>query len=483
MPDAWRQVAVVAGADGTLSVYLDGSSAAELVVPAAKAPALGATVRLFKDDGVEESAGELARLRLFSAALSAEQVSGLQPLDVTDPMPQLSMPEGPLWLGPNSAGFDASAFDDGSGPVALDWFVVHDRADSPNIVVDKGEVTQDLSVDNVGPGNDLIETAGFSAMNPSTLVNGEPYKLTLRAIDKAANFRLGTSRAFTWDDQAPAGMTLAGPDAETSDRTPLFSGAAATGANDDRAVFAIVCKGAECDHGDASDFVGYVEGAVVDGRWSGELVKVVGDDHANPVAVGDLANGDYVAIAFQGDSAYNTAEARRTFRVVDPPAKGDVTPPTVAQPTVTEPGVVSTAAPATVQQLVARLLAASVQQLAGEGLSGLTKDGKAAVTLGADRPGTAIVQFFLGSAPKKVAPTAVAAAKKKKARKVVQKNLLGTGSRRFTAPGSGAVTVKLSRKARTRLKGRKSARIVVRTIFVPTTGAPVVRTQAVKVKR
>lgn len=489
LPDAWRHVVAVRNADGTLSVYLDGSSAPEITVPAANAPSLGATVRLFEDgNGTQESSGEIARLQLFSGELSSSQVAGLQPLDVSDPTVSLfsfTAPAEVIWLGPNS-GIGASALDDGSGPVDLPYVITSIATGN---VVSGGSITDGLSVDHQGPGNDRIATTGSTGIDPTGLENGHLYQFALAAKDKAGNASLEQYQEFGWDDQAPAGMTLAAPGPETSDRTPLFSGAAGTAARDDGVVHVSVCKGTSCDHGDESDFVGYVEGKVIDGRWSGELVKIVGDDHENPVAVGDLANGEYVAVAYQGDSAYNYAEAKRTFRVVDAPAEPPavapvVVPPTVAEPVVTPPAV-STPAPLTARELVTRLLQASVQQLAGEGLRGLTDHGGAALQLAADRPGKAIVQFFYGSAPKKAEPTAGASAKKKakKSKTIKQKNLIGTGSRVFRAPGTGAVTVKLSKKGKARLKGRKKAKITVRTIFVPKSGAPVVQTQAVTVKR
>ncbi|HWT93028.1 MAG TPA: hypothetical protein VN238_08540, partial [Solirubrobacteraceae bacterium] len=111
--NAWRQVVLTRTVEGTLTASVEGEPV--LTYADATGLAVGDTVRLFRDDWLDASAGGVARLRLYAAPLSADDVRALQDdrLDTVAPAVDVASPEGRVGGRPAVSGTVADA---GSAP-------------------------------------------------------------------------------------------------------------------------------------------------------------------------------------------------------------------------------------------------------------------------------------------------------------------------------------------------------------------------------
>ena len=451
---------------GEARVYLDG--ALELTVTVGE-PVLGdGGLSLFADvDDAEQGSGYLARLRTFDGALTAPEVGSLDALDTTMPgtLQDFEAYYGgvqdgsTLWLGPNS-GLFAEVHDDGTAPVGFSTRVLN----AGNTQVVAPSPTEADEAFAVGIEDALTQL--FISPPLGGLTNNGDYKLETTASDAAGNQRVEV-RPFKLDNQAPQGFGIDDL-GSTTNTNPTISGTAGTAARDRDRLLLYVCKGDKCDDSE-KDFVGFVETAVSGGRWSGKIQTFDEASESNK-DLGSIPLGDYVVSGWQSDQTGNFADAERKFKVVAAQA-----------PVVTPPPVVVPPAPPSNQQFAQRLLTNSVAILQRLKLAQLRAKG-VVFPVFSDRIGQYWFQIFAQSAPKKVDTTARAAAKKKRKKVKTTRNLIGAGTVKFTAPGTKAVRVKITKKGKRRLKG-KSAKLVLRVIFKPATGPVVSADQKVTVKR
>jgi hypothetical protein len=417
--------------------------------------------------------GHASRVRLFTHALGTEEALALRPADGQAPG---AVSWGPghglyqdgstLWAGPRGF-FALEASDDGTGPLAFQVGVYARSAivASPAGPIDRGAYPV---------GNEEIVSGASVPFDLRALEHGEEYRVSGAVTDRAGN-RTEFERPIRVDLRAPQGLTLDVPD-ETTDRSPVVGGAAIAGLRDNLSVAVMVCRGATCD-ADPEDEVAFGGGAIEDGRWSVPELHRWAGDRPEPVPVTSLPLGTYTIRAIQSDYVDNVATVDRVVRIVAPP-RGEG--PVVPSPPRTTPPVAETRPapppPPSLCALLARARAAVSAALLRERLRGWLRDGRVDVPVAVDQAAEVVVQVFDGAAPAKVDPRTRAAAAK-------AGRLLATGRRAFAAPGSGRVTVRLSRRGRTLLKGRRSRRVSVRTIVTPRGGKAVAATHRLTLRR
>jgi uncharacterized repeat protein (TIGR01451 family) len=116
-PNKWAQVVITRASDNTVMGYHDGAlrltfkDDANVMIPDA-----ANSLRFFRDNGDEESAGEVARIRLYDRVLSAEEVANLD---------RLPLPPGPLLVSTERVG-DKIVI---SWPAAAAGFVLQSNID------------------------------------------------------------------------------------------------------------------------------------------------------------------------------------------------------------------------------------------------------------------------------------------------------------------------------------------------------------------
>lgn len=429
----------------------------------------GAT--LFRDDrspAVAQLEGQMQRLRLFTAV---DDVSALHQFDESGPEGTIIdngnevIQDGELWMGPY-AFFSMRAVDDGTAPVSVDAAVYNPDGSGP-VASDQGGPS---SV-GANTGNEELTSLVGSTFELGTLSEGIRYRFRARLYDKVGNFG-DVERFFYLDKTPPSGLTLDTP-AETVDRSPAIGGSAVIGVRDEDHVFGSLCKGDACDETE-DDYVASFDAAIVNGRWGTSVLKRYGQDGSS-TPVRSLPLGTYAVTALHFDRVGNLVEVKKVINVVEPKKAAPSPSPVV----VTRPVAPQLLSPVALLQRNRGTILASLLR---EGLRGLTKDGKAAVDVFTDRPAAIVVQLFDGTAPKKVDAKASAAAKRKRKKKAVSK-LIATGRRTFFAPGTGKLTVKLTKRGKALLKNKKRRRVSVRTIIVPRGGAPIADTATVTLKR
>ena len=419
------------------------------------------------------ASGEIARLRTWMAGLDVSQIAQLAPLDVDGPSVELtdswsSVAEGGTrWIGPDSFVYGTLTDDGSISDVDFEQY----RASGGAPVYNATGFIEGTSSE---PGFNTVETDFHLDVGNRMFANGESGVLRVIASDRRGN-TTETDFPFTFDDRAPAGFSL-DPIGETTNRKPVASGKATVGPRDEPSVYLNLCKGDKCD-GTRGDYVGYARAEIKDGKFSTSGWKRWDDASDREVAMGDQPNGDYVVEAFHSDAVANESTAKQQLTIVDPKPVV-VTPP----PVVTPPVVVTPPAP-TLQQLMQRVMQDVVVTLRRARLAALVRSGKIALPAEVNRLGTVIYQLFLWQAPSKVDPKAKAAAAKRKKAKKKATTLIGAGRKAFRTPGAGSVSVVLSKSGKARLRRAKKAKIVVRQIFVPTTGPAVSRDAVVNVKR
>jgi fibronectin type 3 domain-containing protein len=111
---------------------------------------------------------------------------------------------------------------------------------------------------------------------------------------------------------------------------------------------------------------------------------------------------------------------------------------------------------------IAKLLAPFVKQL--KGLSAATLAAKGKTTITQSPPVAGLLQDYVRTP----------------ARKPV---VLASGSLRFTAAGAGKVTVRLTKQGKKQLRKGRAVKVVLETVFTPTGGKPVSKTQTLSLKR
>ena len=422
--------------------------------------------------------GDAGRIRVFDHALGEDEALALRPADGQAPGPVTfghargTYADGPdLWVGRRGL-FALGTTDDGTGPVDVELAV----APRGGLAVSSGEAS---SRSAVAVGNEEIDSQLLVPFDLGALDEGQ-HGEELTVAGSVAD-RVGNETAFTrpirLDLRAPEGLTVDLP-AETTDRSPRVGGAATVGPRDHLAVSVVVCRGDTCDP-DPADEVAFGGGPVENGRWSTPGLYRWEGDRPEPVAVGSLPLGTYTFRASHGDYVENHAAVDRVVRIVAPAPHVDppVAPPTLLPgPPLADTFRPSPPAPRSPSALLARARQAVLAALLSERLRGWLKDGRVDVPVAVDQPAALVVQVFDGAAPAKVDPKARASA-------AARRRLIGTGRRAFRAAGSGKVAVRLSRRGRSLLKGRRSRRVSVRTIVVPRGGKPVAVTQRLTLKR
>ena len=421
-------VTITRNAAGTLRVYID--NALEFVFAGAPAwPADGAKLLAGTQPGY------IARALHVSTTVSAANVGTLQAIDKVAPSAPIASgfsdqfgvesfaSDGTTtFVGPFHPGAELNSTDNGSAPILFAGRVLTEAG----AVVKNATSWSDVALVSV---LDLLnlettQTVGFDLTGG--LVDGARYRFEMTAADRAGNTGTAVELPFTFDSAAPTGLTLDAI-AGTVGTATTIAGAATVAPRDDDVVKVVISRG--------SEVVGQLEPTIAGGRWSGNV---------------SLPVGAYVATVRQGDAVGNVAGTERAFTVTAAPPLTKPDPPAVPDPG-TAPVLDSSTA------LAKRLMTSLVTELRK---TKLAKLGTARVRVTADRPGVLVTQIFLGSAPKKVDP----AAKPGSA-------LLSVTRTTFTAAGSKTVSVRLDKKASARLRGRKSAKLVVRTIFIPAGGA------------
>ena len=461
--DTNHEQIVVTRSGSLLQVFREGATEADLeVIDPDEADPTKALVLFDDGEGDEEGSGEITRLRTFSDPVFSGAT--LSPLDVTGPT-EFNIGDGhgtyvdgsTLWLGA-FGGVSGSVNDDGTGPLEMDAAI--DPADPDADWLDPTSTYASATA----TADESIQTFFNLGFDVSSLAEDTPYTLYVGSRDKARHWS-DTTRTIRIDRTAPTGLTIDTP-AETDDRTPAIGGSATVGARDDDTVWASICKGSTCDQTE-DDYVGFVSAKISDGKWGSDTIVRQNWDTGEEVPVGELPVGEYTIAASQSDRLFNYAGAETTFKVVEPASviPADTPPPVV----ITPPAPRELLTPAALISLNGKSIVASLLK---EGLKGLTKDGKASVNVSVDRPATVYVQLWNGGAPAKVRAAAKKAGK-----------LIGSGSKRFAAPGDGKLTVKLSKRGKKLLKGKRSRKVTVRTIIKPVGGSTIAQTKKVTLKR
>ena len=448
---------VVRDQDG-LRVYRDGSVALTVDTPGGAVMDPFAGLRLFGADGPP---GRLRRLRVLDHALTPAQILALRELDAEAPTEVSVLPGSwgtyvdgsEFWVGPLGA-FAVTGRDDGTGPLDLDAAIFDERATA--------QLGGPLTATSSASGHQVEEivSAIDVPFDARALADGGSYRLRGTLTDRVGR-SAAFDRPFRADLSPPVGLTVATPpDSVVS--VPVFEGAAATGSRDAPSVAVLVCHGTTCDATEG-DEVGFAGTAVDGGRWRISDLVAWRDGVRDPVDVDELAPGTYVVQASQPDFVGNVAIAETTFRVVGRPRpepsrpRSPVPAPPVAPPVLTPPGpqLLSPAA------LLARNRSSVIASLRRERLRGLLKDGRAAVDVFTDRPAQIVVEL----------------------RDVSTRRLLATGRRSFSATGPGRLAVRLSRRGRALLKGRRSRRVRVQTTIAPRGAPPVSAAQRLTLRR
>lgn len=452
-------------------VQVDGEVVMTLFAPSGSYIDPDAELRLF---GTQGPAGRLHRLRVLSHGIRVAELGALGRLDehaptevsVADDSPGTYFDGQTLWVGRRGL-FKVRAVDDGTGPPEVADYGVA-ASGSPTMLPAVGATpagkASAQAVERIVSEVDVPFDTRF-------LTDGEAYRFDGKVVDRVGH-QTPFERAFRVDRSPPAGLTVDAP-GDTTSSVPTFEGAAGTAPRDAPSVYVTVCRGTTCDDEDG-DEVAYAGSFVVDGHWrTGDLMTWPETERA-PVHV-TLAPGTYVARATQEDWLGNASTTDAVFRVAaaqapDPPRPpGGTAPPSSDDRRAAPPALLSPAA------LLARNRRSVVTALLREGLRGLTKDGKAVADVFADRPAEVVVQLYDGSPPKTVDPKARASSRGAR--------LIGTGRRVLTAPGAAKVTVRLAKRGRALLRGKRSRRITVRTIVVPRGGRPVATTERLTLSR
>ncbi len=139
-PNTWAQVVITRAADGTVTGYHDGGFRLSFKDEAnVMLPEVADTLRFFKDNGAEESAGAVARIRLYNTVLTAAEVAGLDrlPLPVRAPVLGFTATASQLVLSwpVTASGFILQAAEHLTPPIS--WAAVSDTVtvrDGKNIV-------------------------------------------------------------------------------------------------------------------------------------------------------------------------------------------------------------------------------------------------------------------------------------------------------------------------------------------------------------
>ena len=465
---------VVVRDDTEVRVHVEGEVVLTLATPSGSFIDPGNGFRLFGADG---PAGRLHRLRLVAEGLSVAEVDALSRLDERAPTEVSVMhgtfgthvEDGTLWAGPRGW-IEITAFDDGTGPLQVVEHGVF--AEGPPTMLlaagpDPGGVASAWDVERIRSRIDV-------PFDTRSLADGGRFRFAGKLVD-ALGHATPFERELRVDRSPPAGLTVEAP-GETAVAVPSFGGAAATGPRDAPSVFVVVCRGTTCDD-EEGDEVGIAGSEVIGGRWrSGELTTWP-EGEPEPVRVPSLAPGTYVVQASQSDWLGNTTTTEAVFR-----AEGRVRrepPPAAGGPPAVDPGPSTrgTLPPRllTPAALLARNRMSVIAALLREGLRGLTRDGRAVVGVSTDRPAGVVVQLYDGTAPKTVDPKAKASDRAGR--------LVATGRRTLAGPGTGRVTVRVTRRGRSLLKGSRSRRLAVRTIVTPRGGRPVADTRRITLRR
>lgn len=468
--NAWRRLVITREADGSRKVYLGDTDTPTLTVPAAQVQVTSNAFSVFGG----ASSGEIGRLRTWDGALTGTEVESLalgvddiDPSNITLYEGEGSVLEGTTrWVGPGSY-FGGTVVDDGSVPN-----VTLQLVNAGGAVVGSEDAfnypTQQNTFNTV-----LSSWSGGLSLN--SFANDATGKLRVIAKDARGN---DTQRDFDFkvDKQAPTGFSVDSI-GETTSRKPTVTGKANVGPRDSRFVFVTLCKGDNCEFNVKGDYIASARAEVKDGKFSTSEWKRYDETTDRSVDMGDQPNGDYVILGEHGDQLGNYAETKQKLKIVDPkPAV--VTPP--------PPPVVAPVMP-TIQQLMQRVMVNAKAILQRLKLASFVRTAKATLPAETNRPGTFHYQFFYGSkAPAKVDPKAKAAQKKKKKKakkKAKPSNLIAAGRKAFPVPGAGNVSVTMNARGKRLLRRAKKAKVVVRAIFVPTTGPAVSQDTVVNMKR
>lgn len=278
------------------SVHLDGAQRVNLPL------ALGDHVEVFKDDGVEDGAGQLAGLRLFTNALGSALPNVGSPDDLAPPTVRLE-----VWQAPGAFMRALPSFvvsgDDGGRPASRVGLRMSPPGPGTN-----GEVP----LNHRAPGNGHGEAPW--EMRP--LPDGAQYDLRYSAVDYAGNVT-SRSELRTVDGRAPTGLSIDATPESTSDTTPLISGRTAVAPGDDPHVVISIWKRrvnpvarAACSvPGPGPSTTQWIEATIgPDGSFSAES--------GERYAVGDVLDVGVLHV----DHVRNAQSVHRTVTIVAPPA-------------------------------------------------------------------------------------------------------------------------------------------------------------------
>ena len=225
----WFQLVVETGAyhPSRVNAYTTGPHRAGVSVERSGGFALGDAIRVFKDDGVEDGAGQIADLRLFSDAVGGNSDDLGGPDDFEPPTTALTRPEFPPFGGFLSARPRLRLVGKDGGRHANRAFARLERPGAAPVEL----AVQYLDTWPLGqPGTAAVSVPDSAPALP----DGAQYDLRYGYVDHAGNIGTQTT-SVTIDAVTPTGLTLDAPPERAADR-PLITGRVNLAPGDDREV-------------------------------------------------------------------------------------------------------------------------------------------------------------------------------------------------------------------------------------------------------
>jgi hypothetical protein len=398
--NTWFQLTLTRANDGKLVVYLNGQPRITVIDPGKTtelSPENAGSAAFFGDNtgGAhpnEHGAGQIARLRVYGQAKTAQEVldGASDTIDVAPPEPMLSSPEPKPWAGGARVVAPNAEF--------RGW-VSGGRAEDVTIEFRKNGQTVEAERPVYEDGLSGVSWTSFASQG--TLSEGAGYSVRLRARDQVGNVGV-KDVPITVDATKPTGLTLTGPDTQTSSTQPVLTGKVDLATGDEHVIGFRIWTGVEY-HGNAN-LVSDGQKAFVnpDGTFSAPLKRTYGGGGAA------LKPGLYSVAVGHCDEPGNCQAAIRLFTVTDGSAPTPATP-AATNATPSPAPVPPTARPASLQ---ASPLQSAITSLKAAGRKAL-RSGRATVTFTSPLTGTAKIEVraknvVLASATSKVKQGAAA---------------------------------------------------------------------------
>ncbi|HEX2087319.1 MAG TPA: hypothetical protein VHF89_16670 [Solirubrobacteraceae bacterium] len=402
---------------------------------------LGGELRLFADDGDEESGGLIDGLWLYEGA-----------------RPWLAGVPSARWrVAPDdfSVSFPEAAGGGARHAMARPFFAIEEHDDAGRVW---------FSVDGVEPwwpaslaGGGLFQGHGLWAASwpeaAADLAHGSQHVLRVRVVD-IHGFTGERTFPFTVDAVAPTGLALDALPATTSERHPTISGGVVVGAGDEEWVGVNV-------YGPSGDVVQEYGLEVVGGRFSAPTIE-------------SLDRGVHTIEVFHMDAAGNTQWDEAVVEIVDPPpgAEDDDPPPPSGpvgppprrplppRPFAPTPPPAGPADPISAGDVAASLSAAWADRLRAVRLRGLLRGARLPFT--SPLAGDAAVSVYAGGR---------------------RRVLVARGRLSYDENDRATIALRPTAAARRALRGRRRATLTVRASFAPGDGPRAVVDRRVVVAR